>query len=120
DVSAGRITVPEGHLRGFTGSRGNDYAVMGDFLHPPGAGSQKECFTRSRFKYHFLIQLSYSALARPGSSEKNAIKAAVRNRPCIGNRNLFCSLPRTHYAANPVPNDPWTKLAEFIRWIKSR
>jgi hypothetical protein len=57
--AAGPVAVPERHLAGLTGGRGDHHLLEGDVLDAPGGGAQQEGLAHPALVDHLLVELPH-------------------------------------------------------------
>ena len=81
---ADAVAAPEGDGAGDAGRGGDDDAVAGDVLDPPGRGAQQEGLARAGLVDHLLVELADAAAV----GQVDAVEAAVGDRAGVGDREL--------------------------------
>ena len=109
------VAVPERHLAGLTGRRGDDDPFEGDLLDPPCRGPEQEDLADPRLVDHLLVEL-----ADPGPlGEEHPVQPAVRDGAARGHREALCSGSAAHRAGPTVPHDTRSQLGELLRRVPS-
>ncbi len=107
---ADAVAAPEGDRAGHAGGGGDDHAVAGDLLDPPGGGAEQEGLARAGLVDHLLVELADAAAV----GQVHAVEAAVGDRAGVGDRELAGAGAAAHLAAGAVPDDPRAQLGEAL------
>src|SRR5262249_10854661 len=102
--------LPERQLAVLAGRRGDDDAVTGDVLDPPGARAEQDHLTAPGFVDALLVEFADAGPVRHEHTEQ----AAVRDRAPGDDREPARALSRAHGALGPVPYDARTELREGV------
>ena len=88
------------------------------YLHdPPRRCAEDERLALAGLVHHLLVQLPDAAAA---VDEKDAEEPAVRDRPCIGDREPPRAGPTADRAGRAIPDDARSKLCEVVGGIAAR
>ena len=102
--------MPERHLAGLAGRRGDDDAFVGDVLDPPGRSAEQERLSRPALVHHLLVELT-----DPGAvGKEDAVEAPVGDRAATGDREPLCPGATAQRALHPVPHDARPELGELV------
>jgi hypothetical protein len=96
------VALPERDRAREPGGGGDDHAVAGDLLDPPGARAEQERLPGARLVDHLLVELADAAAV----GERHGVHAAVGDRAGVGDRELACARAGLDRAVDPVPDDP--------------
>ena len=81
------VALPERHLPGLARGGGDQHAVVGDVLDPPGRRAEQEDVADPRLVDHLLVELADPPSAGAlGAHEEDAEQAAVGDRAAAGDR----------------------------------
>ncbi len=104
------LAAPERDRPGDARGRGDDDAVAGDLLDPPGRRAEQEDLAGARLVDHLLVELADPAAVRQVDAEE----AAVGDRPGVRDGELARPLAAADRPGGPVPDDPRTELGEAL------
>ncbi len=76
--AADPVALPEGHGAGNSWGRGDDDAVAGDVLDPPGGGAEQEGLARASLVDHLLVELADAAAVRAGGRRRGRDRGSCR------------------------------------------
>ncbi len=111
--AADPVALPEGDGAGSAGGRGDDHAVAGDFLDPPGGGAEQEGLAGAGLVDHLLVELADPAAVR----QVDAVEAAVGDRAGVGDDQRAGAFAAVDGAVGAVPDDPRPQLGEAVRGV---
>src|SRR4029079_5082211 len=92
---------------------GDDDAVAGDLLDPPGGGAEQEHLPGPGLVDHLLVELADAAAV----GEVDAEEAAVGDRAGVRDRELAGALAAPNRPGRAVPDDPRSQLREPLRGV---
>ena len=110
DRPPGSLAVPEGEAPRLAGGGGDDDPVMGDLLHPPGAGAEQDVVAGAAFEDHFLVELPQTRPVRP---EPHRVIAAVGDGAGVHPRQQEGAAPGGEQVVVPVPGEQRPQVGEF-------
>src|SRR5581483_2887864 len=84
------VALPERDRAGQAGRGGNDHAVAGDLLDPPGGRAEQERLTGARLVDHLLVEFADAAPV----GQRDRIQPAVGDRAGVGDGELASPGPR--------------------------
>jgi hypothetical protein len=114
--TSGAVAVPERHLPGLAGRRGDEHPVVGDLLDPPRRGAEQEGVAGPALVDHLLVEL-----ADPGAvGQEDAEQAAVGDRAGVGHRDALRPGAGPERAAHPVPHQARPQLGELVARVPAR
>ena len=104
------VALPEGHRAGGAGCGGDDHAVAGDLLDPPGGGAEQERLAGAGLVDHLLVELAHA----PPVGQDDRVEAAVGDGAGVDDCELAGALARAQRAGEAVPHDAGAQLAELL------
>ncbi len=117
---ADAVRLPERHLSRFPWRRRDEDAIVADLLDPPARGAEQERFADAALEDHLFVELA-DAGARPMlSSQEDTIKAAIGNRPAIGDRDALGAFARREDVGDAVPGQARPQIGEIVRRVSPR
>ncbi len=108
--AADPVALPEGDGAGDAGRGGDDDAIAGDLLDPPGGGAKQEGLARAGLVDHLLVELADPAAV----GQVDAVEAAIGDRAGVGDDQRTGAFAAVHRALGPVPDDPRPQLGEAV------
>src|SRR5690606_24350028 len=103
--------LPERHLPGFAGRRGDDDLVSRDLFDAPGGRAEQERFARAAFVDHLLVEFADAGAA---FAEEDTVQSPVRDGAGVDDGDG----PRVPAGGEDVrlsvPEDAWAEVSELV------
>ena len=109
--AADALALPERGHAGHAGRGRDEDAVARDRLDPPGRGAEEERLALARLVDHLLVELADPPAA---VDEEHSEEPAVRDRPCVRDREPAGAEPSPDDTGDAVPDDPRPQLRELV------
>ncbi len=116
------VAMPERHLAGLAGSRGDDHPVGTDLLDPPGRGSEQEGLPHPRLVDHLLVELAHASASAAGvvAGQEDPEEAAIGDRAAAGDGHDPRVVAADDLIGQAVPDDAWLEVGELVRGVPAR
>ena len=112
DGTPDRVAVPERHLAGNAGRRGNDDAVARDVLDPPARGAEHEDVADARLVDHLLVELADAGRLLGGG--EHAVQTPIGDRSARRDGESLRAGTCGQASVDPVPVQTRTELGELV------
>src|SRR3954452_20847235 len=115
-----RICLPEWHLPGLAGGRGDQHAIVGDFLDPPRRGAEQERLADAALEHHLLVEFSDPRLRPAFTHEEHTVKPTVGNRAAVDDGDALRAFTCGQPVLQAIPRESRPQVREVVGWISSR
>jgi len=115
--TAERVAVPERHLAGLAGGRGDQHLVVGDVLDAPRRCAQGEHVADPRLVDHLFVELADAPSCALSGREEHGVQPTVGDRATAGDSEPLRTRATGERARDAVPDDARSKLGELIAGI---
>ena len=105
--------MPERHAPGLARRGRDDDTVGGDVLDPPCARAQQERLARTALVDHLLVELTHAGAV----GQEHAEQPAIGDGAAARDREPLRTGAAAQGAADPIPDDARSQLAELVGWI---